>query len=350
MVVGFQSGLLRDRERLDWDGTASRPVAWSAWYPVEDEGAAASVTVGGPRSDWFDLGRLARGAAPSRAGNPFPVVLISHGTGGTAASLGWLARRLAAWGVAVLAVDHHGNTATQPPRPEGFLCWWERARDLSLALDVLSRDGPLAGRLDEDRVGAAGFSLGCHTALALLGGITDMERFRDWAERQGGPLARGPREFPDLADRVAALLSRDGPIQAAWARRGFTHRDPRVAAAVLLAPAPPVQAFTDDSLATIAAPVHMLTVGADQEAPAVHGADWLGTRLRHGTRTGLADAAGHYVFLPEATAAGLREAPDLCRDAPGVNRAAIHEAAAAAVHGHLIGHASHDPAAQRPAS
>lgn len=53
----------------------------------------------------------------------FPVVLLSHGTGGTAASLGWLAHGLAAAGYVVLGVDHHGNTASEPYRAEGFLSW-----------------------------------------------------------------------------------------------------------------------------------------------------------------------------------------------------------------------------------
>lgn len=63
----------------------------------------------------------------------------------------------------MIGVDHHGNTALEPYRAESFLCWWERPRDLTLALDHLGETGPFARRLDLDHVGAAGFSLGGHT-------------------------------------------------------------------------------------------------------------------------------------------------------------------------------------------
>jgi hypothetical protein len=44
----------------------------------------------------------------------------------------------------------------------------------------------------------------------------------------------------------------------------------------------------------------------------------------------LAPEVGHYVFLPEATEAGRRAAPDTCADGLGVNRAAVHDRVAAA--------------------
>ena len=49
----------------------------------------------------------------------------------------WLGRRLAQRGFIALAVNHHGNTGLEVYRAEGFLCLWERARDLSALLDVM---------------------------------------------------------------------------------------------------------------------------------------------------------------------------------------------------------------------
>jgi len=77
----------------------------------------------------------------------------------------------------------------------------------------------------------------------------------------------------------------------------------------------------------IAAPVHMMTGGADEDSHAEVGAVWLEQRLPRCTLSIVA-AAGHLVFLPEATDAGRRDAPDLCRDPPGVERGAIHDAVA----------------------
>jgi predicted dienelactone hydrolase len=323
MAVGFRSGLFLDATRTDWDGANSRPISWAAWYPAPSEVTEAPMRVGGRDEPWFDIGPVARDAPVKATVQGWPVVLLSHGTGGTAVSLGWLARLLAQDGFVVLAANHHGNTAIEPYRAEGFVCWWERARDLSVLLDRMANAGPFADCLDVGRVFAVGFSLGCHTALALLGGLTDMERFRRWADEIGGPLARGPREFPDLADSFPALLQTSRPLQQSWDRRAISYCDARVKAALLLAPAPPVRAFTDESLAAIEAPAHMLVGDADVEAPAEHGADWLAPRLSRAT-TERVPHAGHFVFLPESTEAGRRVAPALCVDPPGVDRQAIH--------------------------
>lgn len=330
MTVGFTTGLLHDALRTDWDGIGPRPISWAAWYPTSPDAAEAPMRGGGPGEPWFDMGAVARDAPLAPPGRTLPVVVVSHGTGGTAVSLGWLARRLAANGFLVLAADHHGNTAIEPYRAEGFLCWWERARDLSVLLDVLPAEARFAGRLDTERVFAVGFSLGCHTALSLLGAITDMDRFRQWAEQAGGPLSRGPREFPNLSDHFPKLLAESRPLQASWARRSASYRDPRLRAALLLAPAPPVRAFTDDSLAAVERPVYMMVGDADGEAPSQVGAEWLAMRLPMVDLQRLGPSVGHFVFLPESTAAGRRDRPDLCVDAPGVDRRAVHDGAATA--------------------
>lgn len=330
MIAAFRSGLLQDRSRTDWDGTGARPISWSAWFPASVGEAAAPMKVGGPAEPWFDVGPVARDAALLSGIARWPVVLVSHGTGGTAASMGWIGRRLAEHGFVVLGPDHHGNTAVAPYRPEGFLCWWERACDLSILLDQMQSEGHFAGHLDTDCVFVVGFSLGCHAALSLLGGITDMDRFRAWAEFRGGPLARGPREFPDLGDRFPELMANREPFRSSWRRRANAYRDARIRAALLLAPAPPVRAFTEESLAGITAPVGIMIGGADLEAPARDGADWLAGRLAGAEVEHLGPAVGHYVFLPEGTEAGLRDAPGLCVDAPGVSRRAVHEEALAA--------------------
>ena len=99
-----------------------------------------------------------------------------------------------------LAVNHHGNTGLEVYRAEGFLCLWERARDLSVLLDVMESDREFAGRLDMDRVFVGGFSAGAYTAMALLGAITVSSRFQPTGLRPAA--VPGPREFPGLADLV----------------------------------------------------------------------------------------------------------------------------------------------------
>ena len=224
-----------------------------------------------------------------------------------------------------LAVNHHGNTAIEAYRPEGFLCWWERARDLSFILDHLATKGLFAAKLDLSRVFAVGFSLGGYTVLALAGAITDLGLFEEWLSGQGKP--RGPREFPDLAEHVPSLLATSAEFRISQARHGLSYRDPRVRAVLALAPAPPVRSFSIESLRSMQVRVGIMVGPSDKEAPAQECAVWLANKIRDCELMLLEPEAGHYVFLCEATDAGRHAQPEICLDPPGIDRASIHDRA-----------------------
>ncbi|MBX9990949.1 alpha/beta hydrolase family protein [Phreatobacter oligotrophus] len=326
-AVGFQTGLLHDAERTAWSGDGPRPLAWSAWYPAA-EGAEAMPFGVPPAAPLFVMGAVAADAPLSEARGAWPVVLLSHGTGGTAASLGWLACRLAAAGHVVIGVDHHGNTAAEPYRPEAFLAWWDRPRDLTVLLDRLAAEGPFAGRLDLADVTAAGFSIGGYTVLALAGAVTEMALFRDWAAEQ--PFVKGPREFPDIGTQIEPLLATSAPFRAAWERQSADLRDHRVRAVAALAPAPPVRGFREASLAAMGdVAVTIVSGEADDEAPWEACALWLSRLIPDCRLHSLGEAVAHYPFLCEGTKLGRRMLPELFVDPPGIDRRAVHDAVAA---------------------
>jgi predicted dienelactone hydrolase len=159
MPVGFRQGRFDDDSRPNWDGSGPRPLNWAAWYPAADGAVEQPLQASDGTAAWFTCGSAAPGA-PIGASQRYPVVLLSHGTGGAAFQLEWLARELARHGFIAVGIDHHGNSSAEPYRAEGFLAWWERARDLSLLLDRLAAEGCFAGRVDLDRVHVAGYSLG----------------------------------------------------------------------------------------------------------------------------------------------------------------------------------------------
>lgn len=325
--LGYREGLISDPDRPAWRGGGPRPIGWSAWYPAAADAKVDEAFIGSPAAPFFILGPQARDGEPAIPPEGAPVALVSHGTGGSAIGFQWLARRLVADGWVVIGANHHGNTTVEPFLPEGFLAWWERARDLTLLLDWLAGQSFLAGRLDLSRVATIGFSLGTHSALALLGARTDMAQYRTWALAQPEEMTivrRGPREFPDLADQLDGLLTGNPVFRASWDRQGLDYRDARVNAATLYAPAPPVRGFTEASLRGIAAPVQMLVGDADQEAPPVYG-HWLHGLLPRAEVTVLAPGVNHYVFLPLGTERSRGTLPDVFGDPPGIDRAAIHE-------------------------
>lgn len=321
--VGFLSGIAEDATRQNWSGDGARPLRWSAWYPTDHDAVHSKPA---STDELYIPGKAIAGLKISDRLKTYPAVLLSHGTGGTAVGLGWLAERLAENGFLVIGADHHGNTASEPYCAEGFLCWWERAADLSALLDHHATTGPLVGRIDLDRVTVAGFSLGGYTALALLGGFTRVPLYVEWAGTRH--FATGPREFPDIVRQIPDLLKTNPVFRISWERQSNSFHDPRIKAAFLCAPAPTVRGMTIDSLARIEVPVAMAVTGSDREAPAEFCAEWLQETLPQSRLDMLDKTAGHYVFLNECTEWGRCHLPDICVDAPGVSRRAIHDRAA----------------------
>ncbi|MBX4931561.1 alpha/beta hydrolase family protein [Rhizobium bangladeshense] len=320
MKLGFREGVLYDDQRPNWDAAGPRPVRWSLWYPAADDVRECDIQ----ERSWFRKAAVARDAPIRPSGRPYPLVLLSHGTGGSAAGLEWLARRLVDRGFAALGVDHHGNTSNEPYRAEGFACLWERAPDLSLMLDRCDDWlGDLAGGIDADRAFAAGFSAGAYSVTLLLGAIAQFSQFEPSRLKPGGP--RGPREFPDLADHIPSLLCTSDVFRESWSRMSRSYRDDRITAAVLCAPGRSVLGFGEESLKTVGAPTLILVGDADKAAPAEECSSWLHHRLTRSVLKIFGGGFGHYVFVPEGTRLGLAFAAELFTDPPGIKRAAVHD-------------------------
>ncbi len=163
--VGLSFVAYEDTARRSWTGPQDRPLATAVWYPAAP---------GSRESEWrvgiFNAGWNAQKAPLSAATTKRALVVLSHGTGGGAAGMAWLAETLASNGYIVAAVNHHGNTAAEPSyQLQGFILVWERARDISVLIDKLLADPQFGAHIDPSRIGVAGFSLGGYTALATVG-------------------------------------------------------------------------------------------------------------------------------------------------------------------------------------
>jgi predicted dienelactone hydrolase len=115
---------------------------------------------------------------PDRS-DPAPLVVISHGVGGTRQDFAYLAKHLASYGFAVAVPEHVGSNAklvqgifqglTQPEPREAI----DRPLDVIYVLDELERSPithlPLQGHINLNAVGVIGQSFGGYTALTLAG-------------------------------------------------------------------------------------------------------------------------------------------------------------------------------------
>jgi predicted dienelactone hydrolase len=81
----------------------------TVWYPAAPGAAETSLDIGPPGKPLFTPGSAAPDAAFENA-RPRPVILLSHGFGGTARIMAWFGTALARHGLIVIAVDHPATT------------------------------------------------------------------------------------------------------------------------------------------------------------------------------------------------------------------------------------------------
>jgi predicted dienelactone hydrolase len=319
----------QDEDRLSWDRQRHRPLATTIWYPAA-AGAKMTEIAFPADKPVFVGGWAAKDASPVPAldnGGKRPLVVLSHGTGGSALQMMWLARRLAAKGYIVAAVDHHGNTAAEARYDaRGFRMPWERARDVSALIDSLLADPDFAPLIDANRIFGAGYSLGGYTMAALAGGETSLSHLADFCNsRERDATCDGQPEFPDAEKIFNGMLEDDPSLRVRAAEHSRSFADPRIKSFVLIAPAP-AQAFTDDSLLKTGARALIIGGDADTMAPIATNAKRLAGKLRN-SRMEIVKGAQHNSFLDEC-APKARRWIAACKDAPGVNRGAIHAEAA----------------------
>ena len=84
-------------------GEGPRPLNVALWYPTKDTGPEGVVA----ETPAFEGEPVIREAKPSAGMHP--LVVLSHGYGGTWRNLSWLAVDLAKRGYAVAAPDHPGS-------------------------------------------------------------------------------------------------------------------------------------------------------------------------------------------------------------------------------------------------
>jgi predicted dienelactone hydrolase len=197
--------------------------------------------------DWTDPVRQRRvpvrirapaGDRPAAA-TPAPVVIVSHGLGGSRDGLGYLGLALAEAGFLVIHVQHIGtDAAVWRGQAEPGLAMatalldirraFDRLRDIAFVLDrVQQAPASFAARIDLSRIAVAGHSYGAWTVTHMLG------------ERLPG------------AGFLEAGLGVDLP-------------DPRLRAGVALSPVPPLGMRPADAYDRVAAPILHVTGTQDR--------------------------------------------------------------------------------------
>jgi predicted dienelactone hydrolase len=180
----------------------------------------AKFEVGTILYDWHDAKRDRNVPVkiyyPKSGKGPFPVIIFSHGLGGSREGYEYLGQAWAKHGYVSVHLQHLGSDAAVW-RDAGLFDKMDamrrsafdpanainRPRDVNFAIDELEKlnkgDPALARRLDLDHIGVGGHSFGAYTALAIAG-----ETF----------LPRAGKESSLADSRVKAVIAMSAPVNA----------------------------------------------------------------------------------------------------------------------------------------
>jgi len=128
----------------------------------------------------FYLPLLVKGSENAAASQPVPLVVFSHGIGGSREGYSYIGKHLAANGIAALHVQHVGSdrslwfgnplqlvTRLQEAAKDKEAI--ARTQDVRFALNQVLASTEFKSRLDAKRISAAGHSYGANTVLLLVG-------------------------------------------------------------------------------------------------------------------------------------------------------------------------------------
>ncbi len=266
--------------------------------------------------------RVQRDARPEQTSHP--LVIVSHGSGGNAANLAWLAHALTEQGFVVVIPNHQGSTSADSTPETTIPAVWQRPADMSRLLDAIAASPSMGKLVDMSDVTALGFSLGGLTVLSLAG--VQME-----------------------ADKLAAFCDAnpDNPMGCAWFAKGnalipgnvdlhkidksrfnAAYPDTRIKRVIAIDPSFPV-AFNQLSLKSAGVPVQFINLGNQDTIPEGVRADQVALAMPDARHVRVADA-NHFDFLAECKSFGWfyiwMEGDDpVCTKTSNNSRAELHD-------------------------
>jgi predicted dienelactone hydrolase len=294
-AVGFQQVSVPDPE--------GKTLAVAVWYPSSDK--AASEPLGPFRQVVAANGQV--------SGESLPLILISHGSGGSLASHYDTAVALADAGFVVAAVTHTGDSYMDQSYAGNRKDLTDRPRQIIVVLNYMLTDWQYHNRVDRARVGMFGFSLGGFTTLVVSGGTPDLGRMTELCTtRPSAPECQFVRERH--GDQLSPVAEKPG-----WGQ------DRRVKAAVVAAPAVSYL-FGPGSLKQVSIPLQLWRASDDEMVPDEWNTALVRKELPVAPEEHVVPRAGHYVFLAPCSETLAKQAPQICADAAGFDRAAFHRA------------------------
>lgn len=278
---------------------------------------AKGVTVIGPYT--IDA---ARDATPIPGAKP--LIVISHGHGGSDLGHHDLATYLASHGFVVATLEHPKDNFHDTSGAGHVSVLVGRPIQVKATLTKLLSDPQWSTLIDAKRIGVAGFSAGGYTSLLVVGAVPHFERFIGYCHRHPDDY-----EVCHDAGKIEAEARSRGMTLEQWMahlQNNLTHwgstADPRVKAAFVMAPMSLI--FDQAGIAKIDRPVFLYYGDADHVLLPSENAARIRPWIKTLAGVKVVHKADHWVFLDPCSAELAKEAHEICTDPPGVDRVKVH--------------------------
>jgi predicted dienelactone hydrolase len=289
----------------DAEGPALRGAVWTPCAAPAGEIRLGLYAIAGVRD------------CPVAASGPLPLVVVSHGYGGSFLGHHNTAQALADAGFVVAAINHsNDNFQVQGSPNDKLSALATRTTDIKRLIDYMLAQWPAHDRLAAGQVGFFGFSRGGFTGLALAGGRPDFERLPSRAIATCTSAPEGAA-CVQARQRLRDLLAT--PVV----------HDARIKAAVIADPLAMV--FDAERLKNVTIPIQLWASERGGDGVLPRDVDAARRALPSPPDYRVQPGSAHFAFLAPCGEAMAKTLPEICSDTGGFDRVAFHAQLNAAV-------------------
>jgi len=298
------------------DPVSGAPTEGYVFYPSSQP--THGTTAFGP----YDV--AATPDAPAMPGAK-PLVILSHGNGGSNLGHHDLAAYLASHGFVVATLNQLGDYFRDTSKVGRIEVLAGRPVQVKSAITTLLDDPKWKALIDPSRIGVAGFSAGGYTSLMVAGATPRFVRFVAFCQRYPNDkdVCGHAAEFKaDAAKQGKTMEQVLDDMQGQLGKYGDT-ADPRVKAVFAMAPLSLI--FDEHGFDHVHIPVFLYYGQNDTVLPPDANARHIQPLIKTLYAVKEVPHADHWVFLPPCSPELAKEIPPMCVDPAGVDRAKVHE-------------------------
>lgn len=245
------------------------------------------------------------------AGNSLPLIVISHGQGGSYLGHHDTASALANAGFVVVSLNHPGDSFDDDGAAQQLRIFESRPRDVSRVISFMLSNWPHRQQLDPRAIGVFGFSRGGYTALALAGATPSAS----------ASAVRFCQSWWSFVLSLCRQLDAD-KVQIR------PQADSRVRAVVVV---DPLDLFDAAGVRKVQVPVQLWASEMGGDGVELAHVEAIRAALPQPPEYRIARGAGHFAYLAPCSPEFKKAEPELCKDPDGFDRGLWHQTLNAAV-------------------